>query len=297
MARPDTTRAVSRTWRTRRGSARYRHRESHSWAATRAICRWPRASGSPPLTTSVAPGWKSRVRARGSWSTKASSSRVSSSSGVRAPPSMGGLEPQPVPLQDGRRALEVGLDAVAGRQGRQGRRIRLVAGGAELAEQVLKAARRDELQHAGGGVPGVPEGVPLAAGLEDQIAGFGEDFLVAQQGPQPALQHVAVLGLAAVVVQRAGQDVRRQGVLHDREPAAGGGAVDHEPVGPGLRRPRDLPVAWAQHPRAHAQFLAGGHGSSLAVARSASTLGPNRSAAYSRKVVFPAPQPAPTVLP
>src|SRR5829696_9304644 len=195
MARPARTRAVSRTWRTRRGSARYRRWESHSWAATCAICRRPRASGSPPPTISMAPGSKSWARAWGSWSTKASSSRVSSSSGVRAPAGMGRLEPQPVPLEDGRRGLEVDLAAVAGRQRRQGRRVQLDAGVAELAEQVLQPGRGDQLQDPCGGVTRVPEGVPLTAGLEDQVSGFGDDLLVAEHGPQPALQHVAVLVL------------------------------------------------------------------------------------------------------
>jgi hypothetical protein len=69
-----------------------------------------------------------------------------------------------MPLEDGCRALEVGLDAVAGVKRREGGRIRLITEGPKLAEQVLKAARRDELQDPRGRVARVPEGVPLAAG-------------------------------------------------------------------------------------------------------------------------------------
>jgi hypothetical protein len=105
--------------------------------------------------------------------------------------------------------------------------------------------------------------VPLAAGLEDQIPGLGEDLLVAQQRPQAALEHIAVLVLSAVVVQRAGQHVRWQGVLEDREPAGGVGAVDHEPVGAGLRRPGDLPVVRAEYARARGELLTGVHRRSL----------------------------------
>ena len=70
-----------------------------------------------------------------------------------------------MPLEDGCRALEVGLlDAVADVKRREGGRIRLIAEGPKLAEQVLKAARRDELQDPRGRVARVPEGVPLAEG-------------------------------------------------------------------------------------------------------------------------------------
>jgi hypothetical protein len=105
----------------------------------------------------------------------------------------------------------------------------------------------------------------MAAGLEDQVPGLGEDLLVAQERPQAALEHITVLILPAVVVQRAGQHMRRQGVLEDREPAGGVGAVDHEPVGAGLRRSRDLPVLRAQHPPARGELLAGVHRRSLLV--------------------------------
>jgi hypothetical protein len=70
-----------------------------------------------------------------------------------------------------------------------------------------------------------------------------------------------VLVLAGVVVQRAGQHMRRHGVRHDREPA-GVGAVDHEPVGPERKLAGDLPVGGAQHPRPHGRFLVDGHRSS-----------------------------------
>ena len=139
--------------------------------------------------------------------------------------------------------------------------------------------------------------MPLAAGLEDQIPGLGDELLVAQQRPQAALEHVAVLVLAGMVVQRAGEDVGGQGVLDDREPAGGVGAVDHEPVGAELRRPRNLPVLGAQYTRTRGGFLAGVHRCFLPVGWAASTLRPDGKAAHSRKVVFAAPQAARTVLP
>jgi hypothetical protein len=113
--------------------------------------------------------------------------------------------------------------------------------GAQLAEQLLQAGGGDQLQHPGGRIPRVPEGVPLPAGLEDQVPRLGDDLPVAQQLPKLALEHVAVLVLTGVVVQRAGQHARWQGVPDDREPAAGIGAVDHEPVGAGPGAPATCP--------------------------------------------------------
>ena len=56
-----------------------------------------------------------------------------------------------------------------------------------------------------GAVAGVPERVPLTARLEDEIAGFGEDLLVAEQRSEASFQHEAVLVFPAVAVQRCGE--------------------------------------------------------------------------------------------
>jgi hypothetical protein len=62
--------------------------------------------------------------------------------------------------------------------------------------------------------------VPLLARLERQVAGLSVDHVVAELGAQPALQHVAVLVLAAVAVPRRGQVPWRDRVLDQGEPAA-----------------------------------------------------------------------------
>jgi hypothetical protein len=152
-----------------------------------------------------------------------------------------------VPLDDRNRPLEVDLRAVASSKRRERRRVEFAAR-RELAKQLLEASRGDDLQDAGRLVASVPEGVPLPAGLEDEIAGVGHDLMVAQQRSHPALEHVAVFILAAVQVQRGGQDVRRQAVLDQREAAARVLAVDHEPVaGDAIWGQRQLPLRWAQH--------------------------------------------------
>jgi hypothetical protein len=51
----------------------------------------------------------------------------------------------------------------------------------EFIEALLEAGRRDDLQDPRRFIAGVPERVPLVAGLEDQVTGAGDQFLVPQQ--------------------------------------------------------------------------------------------------------------------
>ena len=51
----------------------------------------------------------------------------------------------------------------------------------QLIEELLKACRGDDIQDPGWFVAGVPEGVPLPAGFEDQIAGLADHNLFAEQ--------------------------------------------------------------------------------------------------------------------
>src|SRR6185312_3212464 len=83
----------------------------------------------------------------------------------------------------------------------------------ELGEEALEARRRDDLEDPARLVARVPEGVPLAAGLEDEVAGPGLEDLVAEEGAHAAFDHVAVLVLAVVPVQRGGEGARGHGVL------------------------------------------------------------------------------------
>jgi hypothetical protein len=59
--------------------------------------------------------------------------------------------------------------------------------------------------------------VPLVARLVDQVAGSGLDDVVAQQRTHAPLEHVAVLVLARVAVQRRGERARRHRMLDERE--------------------------------------------------------------------------------
>jgi hypothetical protein len=62
--------------------------------------------------------------------------------------------------------------------------------------------------------------VPLVARLEGEVADLGVDHVLAEQRSQPALEHVAVLVLAGVAVQRRREVTRWDRVLDEREPAA-----------------------------------------------------------------------------
>ena len=60
------------------------------------------------------------------------------------------------------------------------RGVRLARQLAHLAEHVLEPARGDDLEDPARLVAGVPERVPLVAGLEDEVAGLGVDLVVAE---------------------------------------------------------------------------------------------------------------------
>src|ERR1035437_10125053 len=99
----------------------------------------------------------------------------------------------------------------------------------KLAEESLEAGGRDDLQKPRREIAGVPEGVPLVARLEDQIAwACGHDF-VAQQRPDASLHYVAVFVLVCVAVQRGGERSGGHRVLDHRESVSGVLAVEHKP--------------------------------------------------------------------
>jgi hypothetical protein len=98
---------------------------------------------------------------------------------------------------------------LAGHQGRQ------------LVEEVLEAARRDDLENPAGGVVRIPEGVPLVAWLERQVADLGIDDVVAELRAHSPLEDEAVLVLAFMDMHRRDKRLWRDRVLDQREPASG----------------------------------------------------------------------------
>src|SRR5438552_3994170 len=114
-------------------------------------------------------------------------------------------EPEPVLLDQAGDALEVELEPVLGAQRRELLGIglgRLREPLSELGEEALESPWRDDLEDPRRLVARVPERVPLVARLEDQIAWAADDDLIAEEGPAPPFEDIAVLVLSAVAVKR-----------------------------------------------------------------------------------------------
>src|SRR5215213_2892246 len=124
-------------------------------------------------------------------------------------------------------ALEIELYPIANFEGRlSGRGL---PGLRRFLEQVLESSWGDDLQYPARPVAGVPEGVPLVAGLEDEVALCRVDDLVAELCAHAPLQDVAVLVLVRVAMKRCGECSRGDRMLDEGEPPAGFLAPDHEP--------------------------------------------------------------------
>jgi hypothetical protein len=70
--------------------------------------------------------------------------------------------------------------------------------------------------------------VPLAPGLEDEVARPGLDDVVAELSAHPPLEHEAVLVLMGVTVKRCREPARADRVLDQGETAAGLLGPGHE---------------------------------------------------------------------
>jgi len=123
-----------------------------------------------------------------------------------------GLQPIPIPNQEPslitqesapvahqEADLEILLRALI-QTSRHGDRESWITEVDKFGEEPLEAGRGDDLQYPRRSITGVPEGVPLVAGLEDQIAGAGDQHLLAQQRADASLQDIAVFVLACVPV-------------------------------------------------------------------------------------------------
>src|SRR5690349_2854055 len=137
---------------------------------------------------------------------------------------------QPEPLEQLRNRLRARLESVA--RNKVGELLRTglerAAERRKLTKVSLETRGRDDLKDPAGRVTRVPEGVPLVAWLEHQVASTGLDNVVAQQRSHPSLKHEAVLVLARVTVQRRSERPWRHRMLEKREPIARFGAVDQK---------------------------------------------------------------------
>jgi hypothetical protein len=158
-------------------------------------------------------------------------------------------DPEAESLEQARDAARVHLELVAGAELAEDARLGLrhPAEVDQLVEEALEACGRDDLEQARGFVARVPERVPLVAWLEDQVARRSDDDVVAEQSADAAFEHVAVLVLTEMTVQRSSERTRRHRMLDQREAAARLVGVDHEPDADAAEE-SGLAVLWSHDP-------------------------------------------------
>lgn len=130
-----------------------------------------------------------------------------------------------------RHALKIEVQAVVLAELGELRRLELrtLHRGGQLVEEPLESSRGDDLEDPARSVVGIPEGVPLPARFEGQLAGLRIDHLVAEQRAHPSLEHEAVLVLPGVAVRGRDECARRDRVLDEREASAGLRSPGHKP--------------------------------------------------------------------
>jgi hypothetical protein len=115
----------------------------------------------------------------------------------------------------------------------------------QFTKVVLEPGGGDQLQQARRLIAGVPERMGDPTGLEQQVAGTSLEQLVAELDAEASLQHVGVLVLVVVGMERGAQRPWRERVLDQAERAAGPLAVDHEADAEG-EQVHGLALVWAE---------------------------------------------------
>src|SRR3712207_1710232 len=96
--------------------------------------------------------------------------------------SHGAAEAEPVLVAESLDASGVDLEAISCADGHSGRRVGIGRQLDHVLEVLLEPGWRDDFEDARRLIARVPEGMPLPAGLEDQVAGLGvENFLTKQR--------------------------------------------------------------------------------------------------------------------
>src|SRR5919107_390063 len=94
---------------------------------------------------------------------------------------------------------------------------------------MLESSRGDDLKDPAQPVTGVPEGVPLLAGFEDEIPLLRIHDLISELRPHAPFKDVAVLVLVRVPVKRGDERPRGDRMLHKGEPTPGLLDPHHKP--------------------------------------------------------------------
>lgn len=101
------------------------------------------------------------------------------------------LKRQPVAFDDRPGLLEIHFHAVARGNRRHGGGVEGLPEGMHFSERLLEASGRNNFKYSRRGIPGIPEGVPLASWLDDQIPDAAEHFVAFEMGTDAALKHEA----------------------------------------------------------------------------------------------------------
>ena len=79
---------------------------------------------------------------------------------------------------------------------------------------MFKAGGSNDLEYAGRFIAGVPEGMPLIAGLEHKITRLTKHHIVAKLSSETSSKYIAVFVFTRMAVQRGGQRAGRHRVFY-----------------------------------------------------------------------------------
>jgi hypothetical protein len=137
-------------------------------------------------------------------------------------------ETYPVLLNQVRDTIEIEFDIVPGREGNNLFWIKRRLPTAQFREVTLKPGRRDDLQDARWLVASIPEGMPLIAWLEDQVASIAENNLSTQINANPPFNYKTVFIFIPMPMQRRRERPRFHRMFHERKAAARVIPIDHK---------------------------------------------------------------------
>jgi hypothetical protein len=98
----------------------------------------------------------------------------------------------------------------------------------QLHEVTLKPGRRDDFQDARRLVARIPEGMPLIAWLEDQVASIAENNLSTQISANPPFNYKTVFIFVPMPMQRRRERPRFHRMFHERKAAARVIPINHK---------------------------------------------------------------------
>ena len=159
-------------------------------------------------------------------------------------------------LDQVRDTTEIEFDIVPGRQGENLFWIKRRRPTGQFREVTLKPGRRDDFQDARWSVARIPEGMPLIAWLEDQVASIGQNNLSTQISANPPFNYKTVFIFIPMPMQRRRECPRFHRMFHERKAAARVIPINHK-SDPSVTEVARFTVLRSQKPRSVAFFFHG----------------------------------------